>query len=474
MRWTRALSVGTSERLNNVTFGAGVFVAVGERGTAVRSSDAQTWTAQSTGVTTWLRGLVYVPEYPRDPNLIWWGWDGTGCFYASGEAGVMLYSFDGALWHRDTAEFSGKDIEALAAGPIGIGQDGVTISHDATMVASKVPVRRADALFATGENGIIAASWAPSGPWSIIPTGTTANLVNGVFHGNTMYVVGENETILQSQAFYRSRLINISTRGIVGDGGAVMISGFVVSGSAPKRVLLRAAGPALASLGVSGTLATPKLTLFDAHKEIASNAGWSRSRDAAAIATAAAESGAFPFVNGSDDSALLITLEPGAYTAHVASENGAGGIALVEAYDAESAASEGSRAINVSTRGFVGTGAAQLIAGFVIDGAASRRVLIRAVGPSLGQFGLGALLADPQLVLFEGPGYRRQTATAWSAQSNADEISAAALMVGAFPLQNGSRDAAIVASLFPGSYTVQVSGLNNTSGIAMVEVYDLP
>ena len=332
--------------------------------------------------------------------------------------------------------------------------------------------RGAGAMFATGENGVIAAAQSVSGPWSFIPSGTTANLVSGVFHGNSLFIVGENETTLQSEPLYPSRLINIATRGAVGAGADAMISGFVVSGSAPKQVLLRAAGPALRTFGLDRALTSPVLTLFDgASRPMATNRGWA---NASTIAEASARVGAFPFAAGSADAALLVTLEPGAYTAQVTSSNAATGLALVEAYDAETLATEGSRAINISTRGQVGAGADRLIAGFVIHGAASRRVLIRAVGPSLAAFGLDATLAEPQLELVDSRGNWLRRAGPWSTEPDAAEVEAAAAVAGAFALSDGSKDAAIVAALLPGSYTVQVSGVNDTTGVALVEVYDLP
>ena len=150
------------------------------------------------------------------------------------------------------------------------------------------------------------------------------------------------------------------------------------------------------------------------------------------------------------------------------------GVALVEAYDAERLSNEGARAINISTRGHVGAGAERLIAGFVIGGASTRRVLIRAAGPSLEAFGVTGALAEPQIELYSGTNHVLQRAQAWSLRPDADEIRGAAQLAGAFALLEDSRDAAMIVTLFPGSYTVQVSGLNTTTGVALVEVYDLP
>lgn len=507
--WTRATTRGTTQRLNNVAFGGDRFVAVGEGGTIVTSPDAQSWTTQSSGVATWLRGLVYVPPVALPGYFT--GDNGTGRFYASGQNGVILESTAAGGW-RPSYNSGGtsdgtNDIEALADGPVGIGQNGAIDYEINYPIYSKLPItapdgtlhlqgfsqyywlrtqlglsarfrglaRGAGTIFATGENGLVAATQDVNGPWSFIPSGTTANLVSGVFFGNSIFVVGENETILQSQPLSSSRLINIATRGQVGPGADVMISGFVVSGTAPKTILLRAAGPALTTFNLGGTLAAPVLTLFDgANHPLATNTGWGTNANPAAISTAATSVGAFPFASGSADSALLVTLPPGAYTAQVTGTNGTSGLALVEAYDAESTTTEGSRAINISTRGRVGTGANQLIAGFVLSGAASRKVLIRAVGPSLAPFGLTGLLVEPQLGVYNRLGSLLQSASAWSTSAQADEVRAAGTSAGAFALQENSKDAAVVMTLLPGSYTVQVSGLNGGAGLAIVEVYDLP
>ena len=146
----------------------------------------------------------------------------------------------------------------------------------------------------------------------------------------------------------------------------------------------------------------------------------------------------------------------------------------MEAYDADPSGNEGSRAINISTLGFAGTGVEQLVAGFVINGTAARRLLIRAVGPSLAQFGVSGTLAQPQLQLYNSHGTSQTTAGARSTQVNAGEIRSAAISAGAFALLESSTDAALVTTLAPGAWTVQVSGLSSTTGTVLLEVYDLP
>jgi hypothetical protein len=130
--------------------------------------------------------------------------------------------------------------------------------------------------------------------------------------------------------------------------------------------------------------------------------------------------------------------------------------------------------INISTRANVGTGSSIAIAGFVISGSANEEVLIRGIGPTLAQFLQGGVLAQPVLTLFNSAGTQVATNTGWGTNTNVSQISAAFTATGAFPLPSGSADSALLLSLAPGSYTAEVSGLNNTTGIALVEVYEVP
>ncbi len=270
-----------------------------------------------------------------------------------------------------------------------------------------------------------------------------------------------------------SRLSNLSCRGPVGSGASQLIAGFVTQGP-PTTLLIRAAGPALAPFGVSGFLTDPALTVQDIATGAiaASNDNWGDGGDAQAIASLALSLGAFPFSAGSLDAGLATTLPAGPYTAAVSGAPGStGSTTLVEIYDADAAPSAG-RLRDVSTRGAVGTGANVMIAGFVIAGAEPKRVLVRAVGPGLGPFGVTATLADPRVAVFDQTGTQIAADDDWSLARSPAATAATAVRLGAFALANGSLDAAIVLTLSPGAYTVQVSGVANGSGNALVEVYD--
>lgn len=265
------------------------------------------------------------------------------------------------------------------------------------------------------------------------------------------------------------RLLNLSSRARTANGDQVAIAGFVVGGATPKPVLLRAAGPGLGALGVTGTLTVPKLELYRGSAVIATNTGWA---NATAIAAAATSAGAFPFAAGSTDAAILTTLAPGAYTVFASPGTGATGIGLFEIYDL-SASAPGQNLSNLSTRAFAGTGSETLISGLVVGGTLPKRVLVRAAGPALAQFNLSGLLARPQLTLFSGSTAVFQNSS-WSASPDAAAIAAAAVRVGAFAFPAGSQDAALIITLAPGAYTAQVAGLGETTGLALLEIYELP
>ena len=157
-----------------------------------------------------------------------------------------------------------------------------------------------------------------------------------------------------------------------------------------------------------------------------------------------------------------------------ANNTAATGVVLIEVYDVTPGTAAGPRAANVSTRGQVGTGSNVLIAGFVVNGGVSRRMLIRGAGPTLAAFGVPGLLADPQISLADQvTGRVIRTNDNWSTGDDAGIIASAATASGAFPLANGSRDAAMIVMLAPGAYTVTLSGVNSGTGIGIVEVYDV-
>ncbi len=272
-----------------------------------------------------------------------------------------------------------------------------------------------------------------------------------------------------------SRLANLSVRSLAGTGAETLIVGCVVGQGEPVPLLVRGVGPALAGFGVGGVLPDPVLTLTDANTAVvATNDNWSAGTNSNQTAAVATRVGAFALAANALDAALVANLTPGSYSAAVTGKAGATGIALMEAYEAATATTA-ARLVNMSARTQVGTGASVLIAGFSIAGDAPKQVLIRAIGPSLAQFGVTGVLADPQLALFrQGTTAALQQNDNWLAAPNAAQIGLAGAQVGAFALPANSRDAALLVTLEPGTYSAQVSGVGNTTGVALVEIYDVP
>jgi hypothetical protein len=266
---------------------------------------------------------------------------------------------------------------------------------------------------------------------------------------------------------------NISTRLQVGISDRVMIAGFIVQGSAPKRVLIRAAGPSLTQFGVPNALGNPRLELHDSTNTIGMNDDWQTTQIGGVITSdQVAEiqnSGLAP----SDplESALIATLAPGSYTAIVQGVNGGIGVGIVEVYDL--GASSGSLLANISTRGFVQTGDNVMIGGFIVV-TQPTRVIIRAIGPSLTQVGVPDALANPQLELHDASSLIGRNDD-WQTTQIGGIITSD--QVG--EIQNSqlaptnAAESAIIATLPPGSYTAIVRGVNNTTGNALVEVYAL-
>ena len=272
-----------------------------------------------------------------------------------------------------------------------------------------------------------------------------------------------------------SRLVNMSVRSTAGTGSDTLIVGCVVGEGFPLAILLRGIGPALTGFGVTGVLPDPVLTLSDsAGGTVASNDNWTTGGNSNETAAVITRVGAFALPNGALDSALVANLTPGAYTATVSGKNAATGIALMEAYDAATTTSA-AHLVNMSARTLVGTGGSILIAGFAVQGDVTKQLLIRAIGPSLTQFGVTGVLADPQLALFRaGETTPLQQNDNWLSATNSAQVSLASAQVGAFGLPAVAKDSAMLVTLAPGSYTAQVSGVGGTTGVALVEIYEVP
>jgi hypothetical protein len=254
----------------------------------------------------------------------------------------------------------------------------------------------------------------------------------------------------------RVHLINVSTRVFVQDGDSVEIGGFILDGADAKKVVLRGLGPSLGQVGIPDPLFDPRLKLFDsAGNLLAVNEGWISQYDelvAAGLAPAHER-----------DSAMVTTLMPGAYTVMLESSSQSPGTGLLELYDLAPLNSETK---NLSTRGRVGTGNHSMIAGFTVGEDRPSKVIVRAIGPSLGAVGVSDPLLDPALELHGADGSLIFSNDNWRSHDEASIVAS-----GLPP--SDDREAAIIATLDPGSYTAILQGAGGTVGNALVEVYRL-
>jgi hypothetical protein len=265
-------------------------------------------------------------------------------------------------------------------------------------------------------------------------------------------------------------------------GDNVMIGGFIVQGTETKRVIIRAIGPELSQYGVPNPLANPTLELHDGPGTlIASNDNWQTTIIGGIITHDQVQdimnSGHAP--SDLSESAIIADLPAGNYTAIVRGVNSTTGVALVEVYDldplTDSIRDTNSILGNISTRSFVQTGDNVMIGGFIVQGSGTERVIVRAIGPELGQYGVPNPLADPTLELHDGTGALIASNDNWQTTIIGGIITADQVA----DIQNSghapgdSREPAIIANLPTGNYTAIVRGVSNTTGVALVEVYDL-
>jgi len=240
----------------------------------------------------------------------------------------------------------------------------------------------------------------------------------------------------------------------------VGIGGFIVTGTGPKQLLLRGIGPSLANFGVPDPLADPEMELHGPKGfTTITNDNWKDTQQSQIQAT-----GLAPTEDA--ESAILVPLDPGTYTAIVKGKNNNTGVGLVEVYDLDSAAT--SKLANISTRAFVSTGSDVVIVGFILGGQTGNdRVVVRGIGPSLSDLGVPDALANPTLELHDNNGAVLISNDDW--QDN--PVQAAELITAGLAPTN-SLESGVAATLPPGLYTALLAGVNNTTGVGLVEVYD--
>jgi T5SS/PEP-CTERM-associated repeat protein len=380
-------------------------------------------------------------------------------------------------------------------------QAGISLSSDATGITATVTSVTGGAPVINSDTTVVAQPGAPftyqiaatNSPTSFgatnLPDGLTIDHATGIIAGtlantgaffipiNANNAAGSGQadlTIISDPtsgdaALPPSNLLNISTRLNVQTGDNVLIGGFIITGTDPKKVIIRGIGPSLANFGVQGFLADPILELHDASTTIETNDNW-KTRSDGSSQQAEIEATTIPPTNNLE-SAIVRTLPANnaSYTAVVRGKDNTTGIGVVEAYDLDQAAN--SKLGNISTRGFVNSGDNVLIGGF-ITGNGLTKVMVRAIGPSLGAFGVANPLQDPTLELHDGNGATIRSNDNWKTRedgtSQRSDIEATTI-----PPTN-DLESALVQTLSPGNYTAVVRGKDNTTGIAVVEVYNLP
>jgi aspartokinase len=273
-----------------------------------------------------------------------------------------------------------------------------------------------------------------------------------------------------------STLANISTRAFVQTGDKVVIGGFIVEGPQTKKLVIRALGPELIQFDIPNPLLNPRLELYDANGTlIGSNDNWRTTIIGGVITSnqvaAITASGYAP--SDPRESAMIVNLPLGNYTAIMRGIGNMTGVGLVEAYDLSPAPN--STLGNISTRSFVQTGDDVMIGGVIVQGTQSRKVIVRAIGPELSQYGVPNILADPTLELHDSAGTLIASNNNWQHTIiggiiTSDQV--AAIRNSGYSPTN-ELESAIIATLPPGNYTAIVRGVNNTTGVALVEVYEL-
>lgn len=511
--WTLHREPGSGHYVNQVIFANGTFVAAGHHladgdwhGDVFISPNGTDWTPVNLDSVN--------PEFHAE-GIVW----GNGQFvmvgsgpsgWPTGEYSVMT-SPDAVTWTRRKAEFY-NDFQAVAyidgtyvAGGLSFlatSPDGITWTKLASVQFqySNMDIwgikEINGRLFVFGDYGLLLSS--PNGiDWMEHDSKTTKDIAAMAYDGNRVLMFrtsiygsstngpavsdpwapvssgGGNGNGGGGSSGSSSQLANLSTRAWIGSADAQLISGVVIQGSSPKKVLVRAIGPTLGTFGVSGVLADPQVRIVDAAQaEVGANNDWGTHPDQAGLTAATASVGAFDLDAGSKDAVLLTTLQPGGYSIQVSGANGGTGIALVEIYDVD--APGGCKLVNISSRGFVGTGSQVAIPGFVVSGSSPRKLLIRGIGPTLGSFGVAGTIADPTIALFDASQAKVAENDNWQSAADQPGLVAATAAVGAFDLNPGSADAAMLVTVQPGAYTVTVSGVSGATGVALVEIYEVP
>ncbi len=331
-------------------------------------------------------------------------------------------------------------------------------------------------------NGSNAAtvSWTPDsmvGPSTqVIEVQFNMNIDGSVYSDTETFTINVLDTITGGPA--PSKLVNISTRGFVGTGEGLMIAGFVIDGTEPMEVVVRGLGPTIGIRdGVNGVVPDPTISVFSLTQgaTVVSNDDWEVGNDTAALQSSFDSVGAGEILNGKD-AATAVTLDPGGYALFANDTANLEGIGLVEVFDKTSKLNPDAdtKLANISTRAFVGSGDAVMIAGFSIEGGQPLKILVQGVGEGIAGEVTNPL-ADPSIIILDlSAGGTVAANNDWESDGQAAEIQAASVAFGSRALSPGSKDAAVIVVLEPNKlYGVLLSGADGGEGIAVVEVFDI-
>jgi sugar lactone lactonase YvrE len=352
----------------------------------------------------------------------------------------------------------------LSNGPFGIAVDGDGNVFVSAFIGGAVYKYAPD-----GSSRTLFAAWATNNSTGDINFDKSGDLFLNAQGDHSIYKItpnGTKTTFASGLGFAtwsawepaRGNSVNLSTRMRVQTGENVLLGGFILTGNDPTTVVIRAIGPSLTSFGIADILPDPVLELHDHSGAVIATNDNARDTQAAELQTY----GMLPSNNL--ESAMIATLQPGTYTTLVRDKNGGTGVGLVEVYDLNGATH--SKLVNLSTRGYVEKGSADVMIGGVIIGADGETVLLRAIGPSLANAGVIHPLADPTLSLFDSNGSLIESNDNWK-----DTHEVAIRATGIAP--SNDLESAILTTLTPGAYTAVVQSRDGTTGVALVELYNL-
>jgi uncharacterized delta-60 repeat protein len=437
------------------------------------STDNNTWTTVGNGTTTdgqtWqIGGLAST---------------GSTIFYVRATGVIPASQFSSSGLEQVVAMEDATATSTVNSASVATGSSGTPFNF--TVTATQSPKTFAASGLPAGltinpTTGVISGTPVGSGTYEVV---VTVGNAGGTTVSTLVISIGSASSTRFSPASTSAanRLLNLSSRAQL-SSSQVLISGFVITGTGAKPLVIRAVGPGLTPFGVPNVMATPELQIYNSAGTIISDTkAWGGS---ASVAAAFAQVGAFALSPTSADAAVLASLQPGSYTIHVFDAAAKGGIVLAEIYDASpSPLTAAQRLINISTRGTVSPGAGALIGGFVITGSTTKSVLIRGIGPGLSAFGVTDNISDPVLSVYDENGNLVAHNAAWTTQASAgvdqpvitaDDITTNDATVGAFALTSLSPDTAVIANLPPGAYTFEVTSASAATGEALGEVYELP